>query len=65
MAAAKKEATTKKAPSTRKPTVRRTRKTAVTEEHIALRAYFLHLDGGDDPVENWLRAERELVGIAA
>ncbi|MBV8563209.1 MAG: DUF2934 domain-containing protein [Actinobacteria bacterium] len=62
--AAKKETTTKKAPSIRKPAVRRTRKTAVTEESIATRAYFLHLEGGDDPVQNWLRAERELVGAA-
>ncbi|MBV8258406.1 MAG: DUF2934 domain-containing protein, partial [Actinobacteria bacterium] len=35
-----------------------------TEESIATRAYFLHLEGGDDPVQNWLRAERELVGAA-
>jgi hypothetical protein len=62
---AKKEATTKKAPSIRKPAVRRTRKTAVTEEHIAMRAYFLHLEGGHDPLDNWLRAERELVGAGA
>jgi hypothetical protein len=60
----KKEATMK-APSIRKPAVRRTRKTAVTEEHIATRAYFLHLEGGRDPLENWLRAERELVVAGA
>jgi hypothetical protein len=35
---------------------------AVTHEQIALRAYELHLLGvGADPMENWLRAERELV----
>jgi hypothetical protein len=35
----------------------------VTHEQIALRAYELHLLGaGADPMENWLRAERELVG---
>ena len=34
----------------------------VTHEQIALRAYELHLLGvGADPMENWLRAERELV----
>lgn len=60
--AVKKEGT-KKAPSIRKPAVRRSRKPAVAEEHIATRAYFLHLEGGDDPVQNWLRAERELVGV--
>ena len=34
----------------------------VTHEQIALRAYQLHLLGeGSDPMENWLKAERELV----
>jgi hypothetical protein len=34
----------------------------VTHEQIALRAYELHLHGiGSDPMDNWLRAERELV----
>ena len=34
----------------------------VTHEQIALRAYELHLAGaGADPMDNWLRAERELV----
>ena len=55
------------------PRAKRTRKTAVSSrrggrraiahEQIALRAYELHLAGaGGDPVEHWLRAERELVG---
>jgi hypothetical protein len=36
---------------------------AVTHEQIAARAYELHLAGaGGDPLEHWLRAERELVG---
>jgi hypothetical protein len=65
--------------STAKPTatkrVRRTVKTATTRrraasapspathEEIALRAYELHLAGGDgDAMAHWLRAERELVG---
>jgi hypothetical protein len=34
----------------------------VSHEQIALRAYELHLLGeGSDAMENWLRAERELV----
>jgi hypothetical protein len=34
----------------------------VSHEQIALRAYELHLLGaGADPMDNWLRAERELV----
>ena len=34
----------------------------VTHEQIALRAYELHLRGeGADAMENWLKAERELV----
>ena len=37
----------------------------VSHEQIALRAYELHLLGaGADPMENWLRAERELVAAA-
>jgi hypothetical protein len=48
--------------TTRKTTVRRKKKAAPTPEQIATRAYFLHLDdatAGD--LDNWLRAERELV----
>ena len=30
-------------------------------EHVATRAYYLHLEQGGDAVENWLRAEREVV----
>ncbi|MEA2382763.1 MAG: hypothetical protein QOH72_2734 [Solirubrobacteraceae bacterium] len=34
----------------------------ITHQQIALRAYELHLLGaGADPMDNWLRAERELV----
>jgi hypothetical protein len=28
---------------------------------VATRAYFLSLETGADPLENWLRAERELL----
>ena len=30
-------------------------------EHVATRAYYLHLDEGGDALDNWLRAERELL----
>ena len=47
----------------RKPTVRRKKKVvATTPEHIAVRAYFLHLeDATAGELDNWLRAERELL----
>jgi hypothetical protein len=50
--------------TTRKPATKRApRKTKieVTQEHIATRAYYIHLEEGGDPQTNWLRAERELV----
>jgi hypothetical protein len=62
MAPKRTEPKTSKAPSVRKPAVRRKRVAAVSHEDIAMRAYYLHLDGGHDPFENWLRAERELAG---
>ena len=47
----------------RKPATKRTtrKRVEVTLEHIATRAYFIHLEEGGDPQSNWLRAERELV----
>jgi hypothetical protein len=63
MAAKRTESKTSKAPSARKPAVRRKRVEAmptVSQEEIATRAYFIHLEGGHDPFENWLRAEAEL-----
>jgi hypothetical protein len=42
---------------------RRTRKTKITVEQIAERAYFLSLEGDADPIANWLQAERELTGL--
>jgi hypothetical protein len=69
--------TTKTADETPQPRARRARRVVrpsrkraaapapVTHEQIALRAYELHLLGaGADPMENWLRAERELVRAA-
>ena len=59
MPAKRTESTTSKAPAARKRTVRR-KPSAVSHEAVATRAYYLHLEGGHDPFENWLRAEREL-----
>ena len=50
--------------TTRKPATKRTpgkKKVEITQEHIATRAYYIHLEEGGDPYANWLRAERELV----
>jgi hypothetical protein len=58
------ESKTSKAPAARKPAVRRKRPPKITHDDIATRAYYLHLEGGHDPLENWVRAERELVGVA-
>jgi len=56
-------------PAAKKRTVTRRKKTEASEpivltwEHVAERAYYIHLDEGGDPVENWLRAESELVAV--
>jgi len=63
MPAKRTESKSSKAPSTRKPAVRRKRVAPITEvahDDIATRAYYIHLEGGHDPFENWLRAEAEL-----
>jgi hypothetical protein len=55
-------ATTK--PAAKKTVTRRTKKTepiVLNWEHIAERAYYIHLDEGGDEVANWLRAEQELI----
>jgi hypothetical protein len=62
MAPKRTESKTSKAPVARKPAIRRKRAPKITHEDIATRAYYLHLEGGHDPLENWIRAERELVG---
>jgi hypothetical protein len=61
------ESKTSKAPAAKKPVIRRKRapKVEITYDDIATRAYYLHLEGGADPFENWVRAERELVGASA
>jgi hypothetical protein len=55
-------ATTK--PVAKRTVTRRKKKTeetiVLTWEHVAERAYYISLDEGGDPNENWLRAEREL-----
>ena len=67
MPAKRTESKTSKAPAARKPAVRRKRVPApeiVSHDVIATRAYYIHLEGGHDPLENWLRAEQELVATA-
>jgi hypothetical protein len=54
---------TPKKTTTRRVTARRRKTTDVTHDHIATRAYFLHLEGGGDATANWLQAERELVAV--
>ena len=61
------EAAASKKAAVKKTVTRRTKKTEATEpivltwEHVATRAYYIHLETGGDPLENWLRAEHELV----
>jgi hypothetical protein len=63
------EAAATKKPAAPKRTVTRRAKKTETEpivlnwEHVATRAYYIHLDEGGDPFENWLRAEREFVAV--
>ena len=68
MPAKRSESKTSKAPAARKPAVRRKRiapTITVSYEDIATRAYFIHLEGGHDPFENWVRAEAELTAATA
>ena len=61
------EAAATKKPAARRTVTRRTKKVEATEpivltwEHVATRAYYIHLEQGGDALENWLRAERELI----
>ena len=60
------EAAAPKRTAAKRTVTRRTKKTATEPivlrwEHVATRAYYIHLEAGGDPVENWLRAEQELV----
>jgi hypothetical protein len=61
-------AATEKKPAAKR-TVTRRRKVEATEpivltwEHVATRAYYIHLEQGGSPDENWLRAEQELIAV--
>ena len=61
------EAAATKKPAARRTVTRRTTKVEATEpivlkwDHVATRAYYIHLEQGGDALENWLRAERELI----
>jgi len=35
----------------------------VEREHVATRAYYIHLESGGQPLDNWLQAERELLPV--
>jgi hypothetical protein len=62
-AAATKKPAAKKTTTTRRTTKKATEPVVLTWEHVATRAYYIHLEEGGDPTENWLRAERELVAV--
>jgi hypothetical protein len=47
--------------TTKKATRKRKAAPVAAHDHIAVRAYFLHLAEGGDPLANWLRAEQELL----
>jgi heme oxygenase len=59
-AAAKKPAAAKKTVARRKK-VEAAQPIELSWDHVATRAYYIGLESGGDPIENWLRAERELV----
>jgi len=61
-AAATTKPAAKKVTTTRR-TKKATERIVLTWEHVAERAYYIHLEEGGDPTENWLRAERELVAV--
>lgn len=60
-------AATEKPAAKKRTAAPRTRKaskpTVLDPGHVAERAYYIHLEEGGDPLENWLRAERELVAV--
>jgi hypothetical protein len=61
-AAATKKPAAKKATTTRR-TKKATAPIVLSWEHVAERAYYIHLEEGGDPTANWLRAEQELVAV--
>ena len=62
-AAATKKPAAKKVTTTRRTTKKASEPIVLSWEHVAERAYYIHLEEGGDPTENWLRAERELVAV--
>jgi hypothetical protein len=62
-AAATKKPAAKKATAMRRTTKKASEPIVLTWEHVATRAYYIHLEEGGDANENWLRAERELVAV--
>jgi hypothetical protein len=62
-AAATTKPAVKKAPTRRRTTKKASEPIVLTWEHVAERAYYIHLEEGGDPTDNWLRAERELVTV--
>ena len=62
-AAATKKPAAKKTTTTRRTTKKATEPIVLNWEHVAERAYYIHLEEGGDPTDNWLRAERELVAV--
>ena len=46
---------------TRRKKVEETQPLELSWDHVATRAYYIGLESGGDPIENWLRAERELI----
>ena len=62
-AAATKKPAAKKATTTRRTTKKVTESMVLSWDHVAERAYYIHLEEGGDATDNWLRAERELVAV--
>ena len=62
-AAATKKPAAKKTATPRRTTKKATEPIVLSWEHVAERAYYISLEEGGDPTENWLRAERELVAV--
>jgi hypothetical protein len=65
-AASTKAAAKTKTPAATKTVTRRKRvepaqPSELSWDHVATRAYYIALESGGDPIENWLRAEREIV----
>jgi hypothetical protein len=62
-AAATKKPAAKKATTTRRTTKKVTEPIVLDWDHVAERAYYIHLEEGGDATDNWLRAEREFVAV--